>query len=130
MLMIIATNAMLQTDQYPRANDEWEDMPVADHTWDRWKLLYRTVAKKAAVKAKAAGGKDLFGLANAATMSTDESEDMNPPMGANLEGCFDNLAAAAMNEKQVLEDLIKSMAKFAMENEASRKPMRPSPSSW
>ena len=38
-------------------------------------------------------------------------------MGANLEGYFDNLAAAAMNEKQVLEDLIKSMSKVTVSNE-------------
>ena len=101
MLRIIANSAMLQTEQYPRANDEWEDMPVADHTWDKWKLLYWTAAKKAAIKAKATGGKELFRSANAATVSTDESEDMNPPMGANLEGYFDNIAAAAMNEKKM-----------------------------
>ena len=40
MLMIIANSSMLQTEQYPRANDEWEEMPVADHTWDKWKTLY------------------------------------------------------------------------------------------
>ena len=118
MIMTIATNVMLQTEQYPRANDEWEDMPVADHTWDKWKLLYRTATKKADIKEKATGGKDLFGSANAATVSTDESEDMNPPMGANLEGYFDNLAAAVMNEKQVLEDLVKSMSKVTTANEA------------
>ena len=116
--MIIANSAMLQTEQYPRANDEWEDMPVADHTWDKWKTLYRTAAKKAAIKVNATGGKELFGSANAATVSTDESEDMNPPMGANLEGYFDNLTAAAMNEKQVLEDLVKSVSKVTTSNEA------------
>ena len=93
-------------------------MPVADHTWDKWKALYRTAEKKAAIKAKAMGGKDLFGSANAATASTDESEDMNPPMRANLEGYFDNLAAAAMNEKQVLEDLVKYVSKVTTSNEA------------
>jgi len=118
MLMIITTNAMLHTEQYPRANDEWEDMPVVDHTWARWKVLYRTAAKKAAIKAKATRAKDLFGSDNAATVSDEHSEDMNPHMGANLEGYFDNLAAAAMNEKEVLENLIKSMAKVATANEA------------
>ena len=51
-------------------------------------------------------------------MTTDESEDMNPPMGANLEGYFDNLAAAAMNDKQVLEELVKAMSKVTTANEA------------
>ena len=57
---------------------------MTDHTWDKWKTLYRTAAKKLAIKANATGGKDLFGSANAAPVSTDELEDMNPPMGANL----------------------------------------------
>jgi hypothetical protein len=39
-------------------------------------------------------------------------------MGANLEGYFDNLAVAAMNEKEVLEDLVKSMSKVTTANEA------------
>ena len=92
-----------------------------DHTWANWKILYRTAAKKAATKSKATGGKDLFGSANAATVSTEKSEDMNPHMGANLEGYFDNLAAAAMNEKQVLEDLVKSVSKVTASNDVLTK---------
>ena len=42
---------------------------------------------------------------------------MNPPMGNNLKGYFDNLEAAANNDKQVLEDLVKSMAKVTETNE-------------
>ena len=116
--MIIANSVMLQTEEYPRANDECEDISVADHTWAKWKALYRTAAKKVTIKAKATGGKDLFGSANAATASMDESEDMNPPMGSNLEGYFDNLAAASMNKKQVLEDLVQSVSKVTTANEA------------
>ena len=75
MLMIIATNAMLRTKQYPRAHDEWDELATADRTCINWKNIYRAAAKKAAIKAKATGEKDLFGAANEAT----ESEDhMNP----------------------------------------------------
>ena len=60
MLMIISNNVMLQTEQHPRDNDEWEDIHVANHTCDNWKVLYRTAAKNATIKAKATGGKDLY----------------------------------------------------------------------
>ena len=91
MLVIIATKAMLTTEQYPRANETWEELDVDEKTWPAWKKLYRAAAKKAAIKATAARGRDQFGAANAATES--QSEDMNPHMGAamraTMEGYFD-----------------------------------------
>jgi hypothetical protein len=78
MLMTIAKNPMLQTDQYPRANDEWEELSTANKTWTTWKTLYRSAAKKSAIKEKVTGGTDLFGAAH---MATELEEDMNPPMG-------------------------------------------------
>lgn len=33
MLVIIATNAMLSTVQFPWANDEWEDLDPSSRTW-------------------------------------------------------------------------------------------------
>ena len=67
MLMIIATKAMLTSEQSPRANDDWEELDADDKTWSVWKKIYRPAAKKAAIKAKASGGRDQFGAANAAT---------------------------------------------------------------
>ena len=82
MLVIIATKAMLTTEQYPRANETWEDLDVDEKTWAAWKTLYRAAAKKAAIKATTASGRDQFGAAHAATES--QSEDMNPHMGAAM----------------------------------------------
>ena len=42
-------------------------------------------------------------------------------MGSNLGGYFDNLAAAALNEKQVLEDMVKSMPNLTETNEVLTK---------
>ena len=33
MLMIITTNEMLRTEEYPRANEDWEEMDAVDRTW-------------------------------------------------------------------------------------------------
>ena len=72
MLMIIATNAMLTTEKFPRKNEDWEELDYGDHTWTNWKKLYRTAAKKTAIKAKPTEGKDLLGAANKST-----KEDMD-----------------------------------------------------
>ena len=82
MLVIIATKAMLTTEQCPRANKTWEELNVDEKTWTAWKTLYRAAAKKAAITATAARGRDHFGAANTATES--QSEDMNPHMGAAM----------------------------------------------
>jgi hypothetical protein len=68
MLIIIATKAMITSEQFPRANDDWEEIDVDDKTWSVRKKLYRAAAKKASIKAKASGGRDQFGAAHAAMM--------------------------------------------------------------
>ena len=94
MLVIIATKEMLTTEQYPRANETWEELDVEEKTWTAWKTLYCAAAKKAAIKATAGRGRVQFGAANAETES--QSKDMNPHMGAamgdTMEGYCDNLA--------------------------------------
>ena len=112
MLVIIATKEMLTTEQYPRANETWEELDVDEKTWGAWKKLYRAAAKKAAINAIAASGRDQFGAAHAATES--QLEDMNPhmgsAMGATMEGYFDNLAAAAMNDQSTLAEMVRAMS--------------------
>ena len=39
-LPLFASNAMLRTDQFPRANEIWEDLPSNERTWLRWKTIY------------------------------------------------------------------------------------------
>jgi hypothetical protein len=80
-----------------------------------WKKRYLAAAKKAAIKAKASGGRDQFGAAHAATKT--QSEDMHPSMGYAMEGYFDNLAAAAMNEKHTLEEMVRAIANLTESNE-------------
>ena len=88
-----------------------------------WKKLYRTAAKKAAIKATAASGRDQFGSSHAATES--QSEDMNPhmgaAMGATMEGYFDNLAQAAMNDQSTIAEMVRAMSNFTKSNEVLTK---------
>ena len=123
MLVIIATKAMLTTKQYPRANENWEEFDAPDKTWVAWKNLYREAANKAAIKAKASSGRDQLGAAHAETES--QSEDMNPhmgaAMGAKMEGYFDNLAAAAMNDQSTLVEMVRAMSNLTESNEVLTK---------
>jgi hypothetical protein len=108
---------MLSTEQFPRANKDWEDLDVWDRKWAKWKAMYRVAEKKSKIKIKAAGGKDQFGSANAATDETPPPDDNNEPVGLPaLEGYFDNLAAAAVNEKAVLETLVTTNATLTASN--------------
>ena len=127
MLVIIATKAMLTTEQYPRANETWEELDVDQKTWEAWKKLYRAAAKKAAIKATAASERDQFGSAHAATES--QSEDMNPhmgaamgaAMGATMEGYFDNLVQAAMNDQSTLAEMVRALSNLTESNEVLTK---------
>jgi regulator of replication initiation timing len=140
-LFIIATNAMLTSEQFPRANEDWEELDPADQTWKKWKELYKGADRKARTKKQAAGGPGKFGGANAATSGDgtkqgsgigggtaapgliDKPESGPTPNTQNgfgmeaLDEYFDNLAAAATKEKSLLEELIRSNATLTQTNE-------------
>ena len=52
---------MLRTDQFPRANEIWEDLPSDEQTWLRWKTIYLKADMADKVKKAAKGGQDHFG---------------------------------------------------------------------
>ena len=73
-----------------------------------------------AIKANATGGKDLFGAANEAT----EEDTKSPMVGDSMhtmEGYFNNLEAADINEKHFLEEIVKTMTKLTDTNEVLSK---------
>ena len=51
-LFMIATNAMLSTEQFLRANEDWEDLDVSQLTWAQWNTNYCATAKKETIKRK------------------------------------------------------------------------------
>ena len=105
-LLLFTSTAMLTSERFPRANDNWEDRAKRDKPWATWKLSYKQAHAKARVKAQATHGSFKFGAANSAA----RQEAAHIPLGNQLEedsgdlktlkGYFDNLAAAAVNEKR------------------------------
>ena len=98
---------MLTSERFPRDNDDWEDRAELDKTWAAWKLAYKQAHAKARVKDQAHEGSTKFGAANSAACPEDQLPLDTQHEGASenvntLEGYFNNLAAAATNEKDVL----------------------------
>ena len=63
-LLLFASTAMLTSERFLRANDDWEDRAKLDNTWAAWKLAYKQAHAKARVKAQAHEGSTKFGAAN------------------------------------------------------------------
>ena len=88
---------------------------------------YKKAHAKARIKAQAAKGSDKFGAANAAEqylgVGFKNSSGVTTNNGGKLlglkalNGYFENLAAAATNEKTILEQLFASNAKISATNE-------------
>ena len=62
-LLIFASTAMLTSERFPRANDDWEERAERDKTWPKWKSDYKRAHAKARVKAKTNYGIVKFGVA-------------------------------------------------------------------
>ena len=65
-LVIITMNAILSTEKFPCANEDWEELDVSLRMWLKWKEMYQATDKKAKIKMKDSGGKYQFISNNAA----------------------------------------------------------------
>ena len=79
--------------------------------WAAWKLAYNQAHAKARVKAQAHKGSTNFGAANSASRPEDQLplDTQHEGAGENvntLEGYLNNLATAATNEKDLLNQLV------------------------
>ena len=109
---------MLRTDQFPRANDIWEDLPSNELTWARWETIYRKADMANKIKKAAKGGQDRFGAHGAFDkVPTPEAPEALPQLSVEeLDGYFHSLANAATTEKDILAALVKSNATLASSN--------------
>ena len=57
-LLLMATNAMLIIQRFPRANERWEEKTFQAKIWPAWKILYKEADHQAKISCIAAGGKD------------------------------------------------------------------------
>ena len=103
---------MLTSERFPRANDDWEERAERDKTWSKWKTTYKWAHAKAGVKAQSNDGSVKFGAANSAkrqetaNLLLDNQLELDDEYLKTLEGYFDNLAAAAVNEQGILKQLV------------------------
>ena len=122
-LLLFAKTVMLTTERFPRANKDWEDRAKSDKTWTLWKQVYKKAHTKACIKAQANKVTVKFGAESSAvhqetTQNVENKRAVNDVGMKALEGYFDNLAAAAVNEKLVLEQLVANNTKLAANNES------------
>ena len=76
------------------------------------------------IKKKTDGGKDQFGATHSATtpliapepLGGDTKGNNKPMVLASLDGYFDNITAAATNEKEFLEELVKNLTNLTTRN--------------
>ena len=123
-LLLFASTAMLTSERFSHANDDWEELMESDKTWSQWKTAYKRSHAKARVKAQANDGSVQFGAAN----SVSHQETATPPLEnqleedggdlKTLEGYFDNLNAAAVNKKGVLQQLVLNNTTLSTSNES------------
>ena len=121
VLLLLATNAMLATQRFQRANKRWEEKNFQAKTWPAWKTLYKEADHQAKTSRIAAGGKDQFGAAHDAS-SAGYAPPPAPAGGPpdtpteTLDEYFGALAAAATTKKSVLAELVKANATLTATN--------------
>ena len=130
-LMDYAVTAYTQTGQFPRANDEWDDLRPDEKTWTRWKTIFKEHENRARVKVSASGANS-FGAtgAQANAVADDESAPPEPSLGrpggewereeaamiGAVEQGFEDLAQVAEASNASLAKLVESNAKLAESN--------------
>ena len=122
-LLLFSSTAILTSERFPRANNDWEDQAELDKTWAAWKLAYKQAHAMVRVKAQAHEGSTNFGAANSATRPEDQIPlDTQHEGGSGdiqtLEGYFDNLVEAATNKKDVLNQLVLNNTTLTNSNES------------
>ena len=70
-LLLFTSTAMLTSEQFPRANDDWEERAERDKTWAQWKAAHKKAHAQARVKSQANAK---FGATNSAYR-----QDKHPP---------------------------------------------------
>ena len=113
-LMMVATEAMLLSERFPRANEDFKDLGTGYTLWAKWCELYTKADMKETIRIQA-GGKEAEQFGGAAPGGAGGGKE--PPAGCptpatmeDLEGCFDSLAGVAVTGKGVYEEIVNSNA--------------------
>ena len=71
---------MLTSEQFPCANDDWEERAEMDKTWAQWTAAYQKAHAQARVTAQASDGTAKFSAANSAA----RQDKPTPPLENQL----------------------------------------------
>ena len=123
-LLLFASTAMLTSESFPCDNDDWEERAERDKTWEQWKRAYKRDHAQARVKSQANDGSATFGAANSAHRQDKTTTPLDNQLEEEyvgikaLEGYFNNLAAAAVNGKGALQQLVLNNTTLTTSNES------------
>ena len=107
---------MLETGAHPRTTNKWEDLGTADQTWDNWKTSFKAADMKERVHRLVTYEHAAQGVMRQSYTPPDRTAIEKLVNKDDLEDYFDNLAAAAMTKKAVLEQLTQVIATLTMNN--------------
>ena len=123
-LLLFASTAMLKSERFPQANDNWEERAEREKKWAKWKPAYKQAHAKERVKVQANDGSVKFRAANSATLQETAHLSLNNQLEEDcsdlktFEGYFDNLAADAVNEQGFFKQLVLNNTTLTMSNES------------
>ncbi len=107
--LLIASTAILASDHFPRATDDWEALSRDRKTWTAWKAHYRAAHLARKRQLLASGSTPHFhGNAHAAT--TGEDVHASEATFDKLDTYLDNLAATATTDKTTFQQLLDNNA--------------------
>ena len=114
---------MITIEQFPLANDDWEERAERDKTWLQLNMSYKKAHAQSRIKTQANEGTLNFGAANSAahqetTINIENQQEVDGSCMKALEGYFDNLATTAVNKQSILQQLVLNNTKLATSNES------------
>ena len=115
-LLRMGIEAMHDCGLFEKALDEWEELDTAHQNWDEFQTHFQDAEEKYNLKKKIHDKKGNIGQAHAVSTEASPQFDMD-----NMNTYLDNLAAAATQEKNVLDQLVANNTKLVQQLEVLTK---------
>jgi hypothetical protein len=109
-LVAIASTAVLASQDYVRATEDWKALTNAQKTWAKWKSSFRVVHLARKCQLLASDGAIPTHAGAHAASATGPTSHLSPGTIDRLDGYLDNLASAATSERSTLAQLIECNA--------------------
>ena len=108
-------------DSFPTAQEKWDELPIADKTWKKWKNYFVNAPAAIERATQASGGS--FGSSNDAaafhgTGTSVPADDTAIPLSTveKLDRYLENMATAATKERDVLNRLLANNERLSITN--------------